>query len=178
MLGFFDQVPFPIWWSESAYFCWWDFEVLGVDWIALNTPWVWALMVMLQVKKLQSQGEGGRPAFYKWWQTGELALQVFLFPFLLPYLPNPPVLVAAVPVFCLHRECDFSCCALASKVLPSLFPPASSVVHPLPQFLRYVQPQKGLLDLKQHLTLCVLYVEVCRETARLFILFLLLVLGS
>ena len=103
---------------------------------------------------------------------------MFLLPFLLFYLPNPPVLVAAVPVFRLHGEREFSCCALASKVLPSLFHPASSVAHPLPQFLCYVQPRKGLLDLKQHLTLCVLCVEVCRETARLFILFLLLVLGN
>jgi len=67
--------------------------------------------------------------------------------------------VAAVPGFCLHGECDFSCCALARKVPPSLFPPASSVAHPPSQFLRCLQPWQGLLDLKLHLTAGV----VCRR---------------
>ena len=92
--------------------------------------------------------------------------------------PNSPVLVAAVLVFCLHGECDFSCSALASKVPPSLFPSASSVAHHLSQFLHYVQPWKGLLDLKQYLTLLALCTEVCRKTAWLFILFVFLAFGN
>lgn len=123
------------------------------------------------------EGATGCPAFHGWWQTGEAALQVFLLPFLLLCLPNSPVL-AAVPVFCLHGECDFSCCVLASKVPRSLFPPTSSVAHSLSQFLHCVQPWKGLLDLKQHLTLLALCTEVCMETAWLLSCLFSLLLGT
>lgn len=86
--------------------------------------------------------------------------------------------MAAIPHFWLHGECDFSCCALASNVLPALFPPAGSMAHPLPQFLHHVQPQKALVDLKQCLTLLASRMEVCRETAQLFILVVLLAFGD
>lgn len=77
--------------------------------------------------------------------------------------------MAAVSHFCLRGECDFLCCALGSKVLPSVFPPAGSMAHPLPQFLHHSQPQKALADLKQHLTLLASCTEGCKETAQLFI---------
>lgn len=101
------------------------------------------------------------------WGGSSAGVLAPLFPYTL-YLPNSPILVAAVPVFCLHRECNFSWRALASKVPPSLFPPASSVACSLSQLLHDVQPY---IYLRQHWTLLVLCVGVCRETARLFVLF-------